>query len=102
MLLAFVLSVLGAYLGPLGPKLVQIAIDEYIVTSDRDGLGSGDEARHSARQGRRGGRGQEESRQHGVVYFGVARQQARRVRTKETGIRQYEDFKCSSSAAFEE
>ncbi len=37
-LLALVLSILGAYLGPLRPKLVQLAIDNYIVASDREGL----------------------------------------------------------------
>ena len=37
-LLALVLSLLVAYLGPLMPKLVQLAIDEYIVAGDPVGL----------------------------------------------------------------
>ncbi len=37
-LLALVLVVAGAYLGPLRPRLIQIAIDNHIVNSDMDGL----------------------------------------------------------------
>ena len=36
--LAFVLSVLAAYLGPLRPKLIQVAIDDHIVVGDSEGL----------------------------------------------------------------
>ena len=36
--LAFVLVMVTAFLGPLRPKLVQIAIDDYIVTGDLDGM----------------------------------------------------------------
>ena len=37
-LLAFVLTMGAAFLGPLRPKLVQVAIDRYIVPGDLDGL----------------------------------------------------------------
>lgn len=36
--LAFVLVLAAAFLGPLRPKLVQVAIDDHIVTGDMDGL----------------------------------------------------------------
>ena len=36
--LAFLLVLAAAFLGPLRPKLVQVAIDEYIVTGDMNGL----------------------------------------------------------------
>jgi ATP-binding cassette subfamily B protein len=36
--LAFVLSVLAAYLGPVRPKLIQVAIDDHIVNGDSEGL----------------------------------------------------------------
>ncbi|MGA7305194.1 MAG: ABC transporter ATP-binding protein [Rhodothermales bacterium] len=36
--LALVLSVLAAYLGPVRPKLIQIAIDDHIVSGDSEGL----------------------------------------------------------------
>jgi len=36
--LAFVLSVLAAYLGPVRPKLIQVAIDDHIVVGDSEGL----------------------------------------------------------------
>ncbi len=36
--LALILSVLGAYLGPLRPKLIQVAIDEHIIGGDWQGL----------------------------------------------------------------
>ncbi len=36
--LAFVLVMVAAFLGPLRPKLVQIAIDEHVVTGDMEGL----------------------------------------------------------------
>lgn len=36
--LALVLSILAAFLGPIRPKLVQIAIDDHIVTGDAVGL----------------------------------------------------------------
>lgn len=36
--LAFVLVMVAAFLGPLRPKLVQIAIDDHVVTGDMDGL----------------------------------------------------------------
>ncbi|MDZ4701334.1 MAG: ABC transporter ATP-binding protein [Rhodothermales bacterium] len=36
--LAFVLVMVAAFLGPLRPKLVQIAIDEHVVAGDMDGL----------------------------------------------------------------
>ena len=38
--LAFVLVMVAAFLGPLRPKLVQLAIDDYIVVGDLDGLQS--------------------------------------------------------------
>lgn len=37
---AFVLVLFAAFLGPLRPKLVQVAIDDYIVVGDLDGLQS--------------------------------------------------------------
>jgi ATP-binding cassette subfamily B protein len=36
--LAFILSVLAAYLGPVRPKLIQVAIDDHIVIGDAEGL----------------------------------------------------------------
>lgn len=36
--LAFVLSVFAAYLGPVRPKLIQVAIDDHIVAGDTGGL----------------------------------------------------------------
>ena len=36
--ITFVLVLLSAFLGPLRPKLVQVAIDDYIVVGDLDGL----------------------------------------------------------------
>jgi len=38
MLLAFVLVLLTAFLGPLRPKLVQLAIDDYIIPGDLSGM----------------------------------------------------------------
>ncbi|MEM6336416.1 MAG: ABC transporter ATP-binding protein [Bacteroidota bacterium] len=38
LVVALLLSVLGAYLGPLRPALIQRAIDEFIVTNDWEGL----------------------------------------------------------------
>ncbi|MFU8860682.1 MAG: ABC transporter ATP-binding protein [Cyclonatronaceae bacterium] len=38
LLLALVLTLLSAYLGPLRPYLIQIAVDDYIAADDYDGL----------------------------------------------------------------
>ena len=37
-LLAFFLVLVAAFLGPLRPKLIQVAIDDHIVVGDLDGL----------------------------------------------------------------